>query len=65
MRSRPNEMPDRPNPGSTLPTVHAACPGVHAERRALNGDVLSDVLRAIRLTGAVYFDYELTLTVGG
>ena len=26
----------------------------------MNGDVLSDVLRAIRLTGAVYFDYELT-----
>src|SRR6186713_885378 len=35
-------------------------PGRPRGARALNGDVLSDVLRAIRLTGAVYFDYELT-----
>ena len=27
---------------------------------AANADVLSDVLRAVRLTGAVYFDFELT-----
>ncbi len=27
---------------------------------AVTGDVLSDVLRAIRLTGAAYFDFELT-----
>lgn len=26
----------------------------------MRGDVLSDVLRAVRLTGAVYFDYELS-----
>lgn len=26
----------------------------------MNADVLSDVLRAVRLTGAVYFDFELT-----
>lgn len=26
----------------------------------VTGDVLSDVLRAVRLTGAVYFDYELS-----
>jgi hypothetical protein len=26
----------------------------------MNTDVLSDVLRAVRLTGAVYFDFDLT-----
>jgi AraC-like DNA-binding protein len=29
-------------------------------RLPMTADVLSDVLRAVRLTGAVYFDYELT-----
>ena len=60
MRSRPNQMPDRPNPRSTLPNIHAACSIVRTEGGVMTGDVLSDVLRAIRLTGAVYFDFELT-----
>ena len=42
--ARPNRMPARP--------AHAGV-GVKA-------DVLSDVLRAVRLTGAVYFDFELS-----
>ena len=29
-------------------------------RVGVSADVLSDVLRAVRLTGAVYFDFELS-----
>ena len=36
---------------------HAPASGVHAGASA---DVLSDVLRSVRLTGAVYFDFELS-----
>jgi AraC-like DNA-binding protein len=31
-----------------------------AAKRGMTGDVLSDVLQAVRLTGAVYFDFELS-----
>lgn len=31
-----------------------------AAKRGMTGDVLSDVLHAVRLTGAVYFDFELS-----
>src|SRR4029077_13758716 len=36
----------------------AQAPG--AGGSVMPGDVLSDVLRAVRLTGAVYFDFELS-----
>ncbi len=44
MPARPPELPGRPR----------------ARRTVLSHDVLSDVLAAVRLTGAVYFDFELT-----
>src|SRR5262245_23035928 len=31
-----------------------------AREETVKADVLSDVLRAVRLTGAVYFDFDLT-----
>jgi AraC-like DNA-binding protein len=43
-------MPDRP----------AGMPGRPAASPRMTTDVLSDVLRAVRLTGAVYFDFDLT-----
>lgn len=45
MAARPKDMPDRPDQkGATVSST----------------DVLSDVLRAVHLTGAVYFDFELS-----
>ena len=43
--------------------ARASAAHVHSsagERVPVSTDVLSDVLRAVRLTGAVYFDFELT-----
>ena len=48
-------MRDQSAPPSE-PDVHAS--GPHAAGMA--ADVLSDVLRSVRLTGAVYFDFELS-----
>ena len=48
MHGRPARPSERDARASVVPGV-----GVHA-------DVLSDVLRSVRLTGAVYFDFELS-----
>jgi AraC-like DNA-binding protein len=42
-----------------LPSEAHVCAS-EAQRVVVKADVLSDVLRAIRLTGAVYFDFELS-----
>ena len=53
-------MPVRPESRAACAIVLTACPSVLTNRRAMTTDVLSDVLRAVRLTGAVYFDFDLT-----
>lgn len=48
-------MRDASTPSSEQRDRTSAAPGVSP-----SADVLSDVLRSVRLTGAVYFDFELT-----
>jgi AraC-like DNA-binding protein len=51
-------MADRLQPPPTCSSVPAGWPLAGAEA-VMKPDVLSDVLRAVRLTGAIYFDFEL------
>ena len=53
--SRPSKCVNRPAPPSERDARASGAPG--AGRSA---DVLSDVLRSVRLTGAVYFDFDLS-----
>ena len=59
MRGRPVCLAVRPKVQRTCPGVRRM-PGPPPEGCLVKVDVLSDVLRAVRLTGAVYFDFELS-----
>jgi AraC-like DNA-binding protein len=58
MRERPAAMSIRPEVGRALRSVLTACPRVPTLGDTMV-DVLSDVLRAVRLTGVVFFDFAL------
>jgi AraC-like DNA-binding protein len=60
MRERPAAIAVRPRNGETRPRVLTACSIVWKQWGSMPVDVLSDVLRAVRLTGVVYFDFLLT-----
>jgi hypothetical protein len=61
MRTRPIDLPARLKPASGMPARPELLPARPAHRaRAAQSDVLSDVLRAVHLTGAVFFDFELS-----
>lgn len=52
MTGRPRFLPDR----TFLPASPAPMPEPRIEYREMNQDILSDVLRTVRLSGAVFFD---------
>src|SRR5262245_57325877 len=65
MIARPNCLTRRPEFATPLQTVPCSCPGVQNKRPADSGDpmaadALSDVLRTVRLTGAVFFELAAT-----
>ncbi|MCC6669603.1 MAG: AraC family transcriptional regulator [Planctomycetes bacterium] len=55
MTERPSSLPQRPDPRSTPAARPATLPG-GPSAPGPEGDPLSDVLRTVRLTGAVFFD---------
>src|SRR5262245_49777362 len=59
MRQSPGAVASRPNLRVTRSRVLTACPSVWKQWSAMPIDVLSDVLRAVRLTGVAYFDFQL------
>jgi hypothetical protein len=58
MRERPICLAGRLKRTATCPSVQIGCSRVRPRGGAMTAEVLSDVLRAVHLTGAVYFDLE-------
>ena len=59
MCGRPHRVAARPGTACVMPTRPAGMPDRPMSPTVI-ADVLSDVLRAVRLTGAVYFDFNLS-----